>query len=47
MNALGGGAGEPIVTQRIVYRTLGENKQNGDALEEELRNKDELLKIQQ
>lgn len=38
---LNNGTGQPVVTERIVYRTVGgDNKENGDSLEEELRNKE-------
>lgn len=34
MNSFATGApGEPIVTERIIYKTIGENKENGDSLE--------------
>lgn len=36
------------MTERIVYRNgEGENKENNEALEQELRNKDELLRMEQ
>lgn len=45
---LNNGTGQPVVTERIVYRTVGgDNKENGDSLEEELRNKEQLLKMEQ
>ena len=41
-----GNSSDPIVQEKIIYRNAGgDNKENNDALEEELRNKDERLKM--
>ena len=35
------------VQERIIYQTVGDNKENNEALEEELRTKEEMLRNEQ